>query len=303
MSAAVTNTYFQLRRLNADIRLAQQHWALNNRILNIIKKRAQHGIYSDIPVQTVEANLQNAKLTLEQYRQAEAITRHQLAVLLGKNAITTQIKTKRFAFHHYHVNIPSNLPASLLANRPDIAAAKARTMAEASLIQVAKARFFPNINLSALFSYQSVGFNHLFDVQSQNNAITGAIDLPIFDAGRRRAALGLRYAQYDLAVTHYNQTILVALQEVADQLTQVNSLKREIDAQEIAVHATERHYQLITLRYHHGIIDYAKVLDSKRLLLQRQAEQLALETRHLRAIVGLIKALGGDDAARGITHD
>ena len=96
---------------------------------------------------------------------------------------------------------PNSLTANVLAARPDISAMKLRAEAAAHRINVAKARFFPNINLSALFSYQSLELNHLFENQSQNNAITGAIDLPIFDAGLRQAELTVAKANFTGAVS------------------------------------------------------------------------------------------------------
>ena len=295
ISAAVANTYFQLRGNIAQVKVAKTRWQLNKQMLQIASSRAKQGIESDIPVKTIEANAQAARLSLEQYRQAELLSRHQLAVLLGKNPFATEIETRQFAFQQYHVALPSSLPARLLAQRPDIYAAKSRVQAAASQINVAKARFFPDINLSLLFSYQSLGLGHLFDVQSQNNAITGAVDLPIFDAGARRANLGVKYAEYDFAVNEYNQTILTALREVADQLSTLKTVGTQLAAQQTALNATSRHYKLYRSRYNQGIADYVQVLESKELLMQRQATQLDLQTRHLQAVVAMLKALGGND--------
>ena len=296
LSAAVANTYFQLLGNIEQVKIANSNWKLNQQLLTITTARNKRGIESAIPVITLKVNAQAAKQVLEQYRQAELLSRHQLAALLGKNPFTTSIITRHFTYHAYHVTLPSSLPAHLLAQRPDIYAAKFRAEAAANEINIAKARFFPDINLMGLFSYQSaLGFNHLFERTSQDNAVTAAVDLPIFDAGARRADLGVKYAEYDTAVNEYNQTILTALREVADQLSRLQTIGSQLTAEHAAENATERNYKLYRARYNHGIADYAEVLERKQLLLQQQSTRLTLQTRHLQAAVGMLQALGGND--------
>jgi outer membrane protein TolC len=135
----------------------------------------------------------------------------------------------------------------------------------------------------------------IFKEGNQNNAVTAAVDLPIFDAGARRANLGVKFAEYDLAVNDYNQTILTALREVADQLAILKSLNSRINAQDLAVKASEQQYKLYHSRYDHGIADMLQLLENKQLLLQQQAILVDLQARHYQATVTLLKALGGND--------
>ena len=296
LAAAVANTYFQLYNNSEQVKIARANWQLGQQILIISTNRTRQGINSEIPVKTIEANVKATEQIIEEYRQAELLARHQLAVLLGKNPFATRITIGRYTFKQQQVQLPASLPASLLANRPDIYAAKARAQAAANEINVAKARFFPDINLSALYSYQGVGLEHLFLAESQNNAITGAIDLPIFDAGMRRANLGMKYAEFDSAVNEYNRTILTALREVADQSSILQTLDTRLAEQNSALNATQHNYKLYSLRYNHGIADYVAVLESKQLVLQQQATQLALQTQYLQAVATMLKALGGHDS-------
>lgn len=296
LSAAVAQVYFELCHDMSQIDLAKQTVTVNKKLLQITSNRLKHGVESDIPVKTTLANLAAAREMLEQYKQREALSRHELAILLGKNPFTTDIITKHFVFHHYAFSLPASLPAHLLANRPDILAAKYRVEAAAHEVNVTKAYFFPDINLSALYSYQSIELNKLFTAPNRNNAITGAIDLPIFDAGERRAALRVKYAEFDLAVNQYNQSILTALREVADQLSNLRAIQARLNAQMTSYRAIQHNYQLYQSRYHNGIADYAKLLENKNNVLQQASEQLDLETQHVQTTVALLKALGGKDA-------
>jgi len=294
LSAAVASTYFQLCNENSQIKIALKRWKINKELFDISTARAKRDIYSAIPVKTAESNAENAKQILETHRQTAELLQHELALLLGKNALTTTIDT-HCTLRPYFVKLPACLPAHLLAARPDIQAAKLRTEAAANRICVSKARFFPDINLVGLLSYQSVKLNRLFSSVSYNNAITGAFDLPIFDAGARRANLKEKYAEYDIAVGQYNQTILQALRDVADQLTLLKSIRRQLSAQLISKNAISHNYQLTLSRYHNGITDDIVVMQNKELLLQQEALLLNLQTSQAQSMVALLKALGGND--------
>lgn len=295
ISTAVANTYYLIVYNNHEQRLASSLVHATNRMLNIIHLRATHQIESDIPVKSIIAVQQNAKLTLEYYKQAQQIAKHQLAALIADNAFTTIIENKNTFAYPSIPQIPTFLPANLISYRPDIQANRARVEAAAYQIKVSKARFFPNINLAALFSYQSVRLGKLFDPGSQNNFISGAIDLPIFDAGARRAALGVSYATYDESVNLYNKSILTALRQVADANSMLRSLTSELNAQSQAVDASAQRYALIRKRYKRGITEYLDVLDAKSNLLQLKLRLYNYKTQYIQATIALYKALGGQN--------
>lgn len=299
LSAAVANAYFQLLNNIEQANFAKENWRDNQQLANIILDRAKNGIESDIPVKTAITDMQASLLAYEQFNQAITLSKDQLAVLLGKNPFSTFFITRHFNYQQHKITLPPCLTLNILAHRPDIYAAKLRAEAAAKQICVAKARFFPNINLNALLSLQSIELNHLFDAANQNNAITGAIDLPIFDAGLRRANLGVSYAEYDEAVNQYNQTILTALRDVADQQATFKSFSIQLNAENAAVNATANNYKLFRSRYNHGIIDYVQLLEIKQVLLQQQALQTNLQAHTLQAAIGLLKALGGCDIRQG----
>jgi NodT family efflux transporter outer membrane factor (OMF) lipoprotein len=295
LSAAVASAYFQLLNNIEQVSIAKQHWQTTKEVSSIVVVRAKKGIESDIPVQTAIKNTQASKLIYEQWQQSEMLSRNELAALLGQNPLATQIRTHRFVYHQFAVNVPNNLTANVLAYRPDIYAAKTRVEASTHHINAAKARFFPNISLNAFFTYESIIFGKLFNSGSQNNAISGAIDLPIFDGGLRRANLGERDADYDAAVANYNRTLLTALRETADGLTKLNSINSQLKTEQMALTAVKQQYKLGYSRYNHGVIDYVQVLETKQSLLNRQAQEVNLKAHRLLAMVELFKALGGSD--------
>ena len=146
ISAAVADTYFQLCNNIAQVKMARTNWRLNRQILQIATMRAKQGINSDIPVKTIQANMgKQQNYPLNNTGKQELVSRHQLAILLGKNPFATTIETRRFTFP---IAITYKLPAffarqAATLQRPDIYAAKLRTQAAASLYQCVKSTVFP----------------------------------------------------------------------------------------------------------------------------------------------------------------
>ncbi|MEO8402811.1 MAG: efflux transporter outer membrane subunit [Gammaproteobacteria bacterium] len=291
LTTALATTYLQLQSNLLQLSLAQKILQERSATFNIIKDRTQNDIASEIPLTLANTDLQKAKIRVSSYREAVALSQHQLAVLMGKNALVSHVDT--VSFHQRRLTIPRVIPANLLAQRPDVLAARSEMEVYAHEVNAAKARFFPNINLQAIFSMQSFGLNKLFEPSSQDYIAGAAIDLPIFDAGKRRANLGVQYAAFDEAVTQYNQTILVALRQTADQLSILHARDSELTAQSSAVRSMENNVKLTSSRFHHGIVDYTDVLRAKSILLEQQTLQIQLQTQRQQAVIALVKALGG----------
>lgn len=292
LASAIANTYFDVQNNMNQQRLAKENAHLLRELADITLDRAKQGIQSNIPVNTAVANAQAARLAVEDYKRQEQQSRFQLAVLMGKNPMATTIEVATFS--KKQLPLPSVIPANLLAQRPDIAAACLLAEAAAHQIRVAKTAFFPNVNLRGLLSLQSFFFNKAFNIWLQNDNIAAALDLPIFDAGSRRANLHANYAQYEIAVNQYNKTILNALKEVGNQLTALDTLKTQIAAQESVLKSTAANYNLYQAQYTHGIIDDMQLIDIKQLLVQQKAILRQLQTRQIQAYVSLLTALGGD---------
>ena len=114
------------------------------------------------------------------------------------------------------LELPASAGIDLIGRRPDIVAARLRNEAAAKRIDVARADFYPNINLSALVGLQSLGLSNLFHAGSEYGNGGAAISLPIFEGGRLSGRYRGARADYDTAVATYNRTLIGALRDVAD---------------------------------------------------------------------------------------
>lgn len=294
LSSTVATSYFQLQNDIVQQQLAKENVRLLQELEHIVLDRAKQGIESDIPVKTAISNTQTARLSAQEYKRSELQSRHQLAVLLGKNPFNTEIETKQFNYNKKQLTLPDVLSSNILAQRPDIAASRALAEAAAHQIKVARAAFFPDINLSAILSLQSFYFSRFFNLSLQTEGVKAAFSLPIFDAGARRANLGVKHAEYELAVNQYNQTILNALQEVSDHMSALKILDEQIHDQTQSINTTAANYTLFHSSYSAGIIDYIQVLQIKQVLVQQKITLYSLQTRQKQAFVALLAALGGE---------
>ncbi|MGA7438876.1 MAG: TolC family protein, partial [Luteibacter sp.] len=189
--------------------------------------------------------------------------------------------------------LPANLGADLLGHKPEVMAARWRVEAAAKRIGVARAAFYPDVNLVGFIGFQSLGLNRLTDAGSGISGIGPAIHLPIFEGGRLRANYRGARADYDLAVATYDEALTQALHETADAARSLDALKDRQVALDEAQTRSEKAYRLAKARYEGGLSDYQSVLTAEDLLLQTQVDATAIHMRAYALSIALTKALGG----------
>jgi outer membrane protein TolC len=196
--------------------------------------------------------------------------------------------------------VPQNLSLDLLARRPDLSVQRARIQAALGEADAAKAQFYPNINLSGFLGFQAIGLTHLLDPASMISGIGPAIHLPFFDSGRLRANYAGKIADIDGAIAQYNQSVLNAAQDVAEQLTRIAALSGEEEATQTALAAAEEAYRVAMLRYRGDLAPYLTALTVETQLLAQRRAAADLHARRLDLQIALVRALGGgfhDNAA------
>jgi multidrug efflux system outer membrane protein len=196
----------------------------------------------------------------------------------------------------------AGLPSDLLSARPDIVAAEHQLKAAHASIGAARAAFFPRVMLTGSLGSASAELDGLFAGGSRAWTFVPSVSLPLFDAGRNRAALDLAEIRRELAVASYEKAVQTAFREVADALSARQRLAEQVRVQQEARAAQAERARLAKLRYDNGAAAFLEVLDAQRDLLS--AEQQLVQTRRalLSARVGLYAALGGGTQALSSTE-
>lgn len=292
VSAAVARGYFQLARLVALREVAQASLAQRSQTLALVQQRLSAGLDTQVELRQAEGNLPLARGEEAQIDEQIALARHALAALLGQGPEATAGLSPRLAPVATPV-WPDALPADLLAHRADISAAKARVQAALGQVDMAKAQFYPNINLNAFAGFASLGLSRWLDAGSQTYGVGPALHLPLFDGGRLRANLRASSADADAALQSYNQAVLDAARDVADQSASLQSLQVQQREQQAAHAAADAAYGLALQRYQAGLSTYLTVLTAENAVLAQRRAATDLKARALDLSVALNRALGG----------
>jgi outer membrane protein TolC len=158
---------------------------------------------------------------------------------------------------------------------------------------VARARFYPEVDLLALVGLEGMGGSNLLTTANRLAAVRAGVTLPILDGPRLRASLAATDADYDIAVEQYNQSLADAMREVVDQLASLRSLEEQRGQQAVALATSRQAYELALQRYRAGLGNYLQVLSAEQPLIDQQSLEVDLRTRGLELSINLIRALGG----------
>jgi len=299
LATSVAQTYNQLAREYAIRQIAQQTTDDRRHLGALTSGRVSSGLDNQLEQRSTEGNLASSQSNLTQIDGQITVTRYELGALLGKGPDRGMaIETPKLGLGD-PLRLPNNLPADLVSRRPDLVSAHWNVDAASHGVKVAKAEFYPDVNLVALAGFDAFGFGRLLTASSSQIQAGPAIHLPIFDAGTLRANLRGQYANYDSAVAYYNETLISALNEVATDVATIRSTDKQlVDAQKAAEAARRRH-ELALLRYRAGLSPEASVLDADLnwLALQQAVLDLRMSRRYQQ--MGLYKALGGGFDATG----
>jgi NodT family efflux transporter outer membrane factor (OMF) lipoprotein len=253
----------------------------------------QNGLDSQVERNQSIGSEADARAQLAENAGQIILTRQQLGALLGKGPDRGMQIQKPHVSTLNTPALPDNLPLNLLGRRPDIVAARWQVEAAGSGIKAAKARFYPDINLSATIGFESLADANPFTAASRAITFGPAISLPIFDAGALRANLKGQVAAYDLAVANYNQSLNDAYADVAQQIAAIHSIDAQLPIRREAVAAAQRGFSLAQERYRIGLTSQLVSVNAETMLLSQQKILLGLEVDRRTRQIGLFKALGG----------
>jgi len=283
--------YFDLRSLDTQKKLLDDTVTAYGAALRLLQQQLHDGAIDASAVAQAETQLETTRAQDTDIDVQRAQLQHAIATLTGEPASTFTLppKVESFAVPA----IPAGLPSQLLERRPDIAAAERRVAAGNAQIGEAHAAFFPDLVLSATAGLESSFFAPWLTAPSLFWSIGPQLVGTLFDGGRRSATLRGANAQYDGFVADYRQTVLVAFQQVEDNLSALNSLADEAASQDRATSAANLSLKLTTNRFNAGAVSYLDVVTAQTIALtnQRTADQIA--ARRMDASVLLLKALGG----------
>ena len=299
VTSQLAGDYFSLRELDSELGILHRTVEALQKGLDLVNSRHEGGVASGLDVAQEETLLDTthtqAVLLERQRKQFEDA----IAVLVGQPAPGFHLPAK--VLNAEPPTLDTGLPSDLLERRPDIAEAERQMAAANAQIGVAKAAYYPSLNLFGQGGWQAADIAKLANVSSVFWALGANVGEQIFTGGARRAQVQFAQAGYEANVAGYRQAVLGAFQEVQDEITALIILIQAQQSQQQAVDAARRTLDISTSRYSGGLVSYLDVVTAQRDLLSNEQQLAIIQGERLVSSVLLIKALGGGWDASSLT--
>ena len=291
IASELAGDYFSLRQLDTEIGILNRTVTTLQKGLDLVYSRHQGGIASGLDVAQEETLLNTTKTQATLFIQQRKQFEDAIAVLIGQPAPDFHLPPLELSAEP--PSIDAGLPSDLLERRPDVAEAERQMAAANAQIGVAKASYYPSLNLFASGGWQSKDIATLANVQSTVWALGANVAETIFSGGARRAESQFAQAGYDASVANYRDTVLNAFREVQDSVTGLSVLDDAQKTQQQAVDAARRALDIANSRYVGGLVSYLDVVNAQENLLNNEREMAVIKGQKLVTSVLLVKALGG----------
>jgi NodT family efflux transporter outer membrane factor (OMF) lipoprotein len=302
LTTGIASAYADLAGYYDALDVAQEALRIRGASAQLSTDRTRAGLDNMASQRQAESRTASARGDIVALEEAIVQTRNRLAALVGAGPDRGQA-IARPHLTISGVGLPPAAGIDLIGRRPDIVAARLRAEASAKRIDVARADFYPDISLSALVGFQSLGLSNLFDAGSKYGNGGAAISLPIFDSGRLQGRYRGARADYDVAVATYDQILITALRDVADIVASRAATTRQLVDRREALRAASEAANLAGLRYRAGLSNQLVQLTAEDSMVALSRSVADLEARKLTLDIALIRALGGGYRAANNTGD
>jgi NodT family efflux transporter outer membrane factor (OMF) lipoprotein len=291
MHAALAVDYFAARTLDAEEKLLQDTVTQYQQAFQLNEDRYEGGLASEVEVEQARTILETTRAQMIDVGVARAQFEHATAVLLGK--APADFTLPPLPLTAPPPPIPVGIPSELLERRPDIAAAERRVASANAQVGLAKAAYYPLVNILGTGGFESGTITTLLQGPSALWSVGESAAVTVFDVGRRRAFNDQAKAAYDSSVAFYRETVLSSFQQVEDNLAALRVLEQEAGVQETAVQAAQRSLDLSNTRYEGGVTSYLEVITAQNAALSDEVTAVNILGRRMASAVLLMEALGG----------
>lgn len=291
LGISIAEVYYELQMNYKRQEIAKA--LVNNRstYLDLVQRRVNANLDNQLSLQIIQSSLSDAQDNLLQIQAQIALNEHQLMAYMAGDFDEKILPIAQQPLPK--IPLPQDLPLHLIAKRPDIAAQLWMIESAGRQIEVAKAGFYPDFNLTALFGFQTIHFAQLFKWPSAFFNVDPAVSLPIFDGGKLIANLRTSEVNYALAILQYNNLVINATKEVLDALSILRNTHQRLNEFEHKFAYQSELYRLTNLRISHSLDnEITGLISEESMLVSQDQEVIALE-RTIQAILELIKSIGG----------
>jgi NodT family efflux transporter outer membrane factor (OMF) lipoprotein len=289
---SVATTYFQAIEARDRLNVAESNLVLGQRVLRGLTLEQTVGTATALDVAQQATTVATLSATIPPLRQQLGQSLDALAVLVGQapEALDLPLNTLN---ELSEPDVVPGLPSELLARRPDVAEAEAQLKAANADIAVARAAFFPSIQLTAGGGYASGALASLINPGGRVWDMSAAVTQPIFQGGALRGQYAYSKARYRELVADYHKTVISALGNVEDALVALEQTGDQLQRQQEAAFSARRAFELSQAQFKAGTINILTLLNTQTALFTTEDSLLQVKFLRLQALINLFSALGG----------
>ncbi len=291
--AEVADSYYELLALDSQLDIVKQNIALQTNALEIVKVQKQAARATELGVQKFQAEVLTSKSLEFDILQKIKETENKINFLLAR--YPQEIKREKTNFTDLlPAAVNSGIPSQLLANRPDVKQAELELAAAKLDVKVARAEFYPSLDISAGVGVQAFKPSYLFTMpESLLYSVVGDLAAPLINRNAIKAEFNSANAKQLQALFNYEKTILNAYLEVSNQLSKIDNLGKSYDLKSQQVAALNRSIDVSNDLFKSARVDYFEVLMTQRDALESKLELIETKKEQLNAAVHIYKDLGG----------
>ncbi|BBP00408.1 efflux transporter outer membrane subunit [Sulfuriferula nivalis] len=290
-------TTLEMAAGHAESAAIERMLAEDHKTLTLVEEAYAAGAMTKLDILNAKDQLNTDQALLPPIAQRISISRHALAIFVGKtpaNWTPPEVDFNRLTLPQ---TLPVSLPSELIKRRPDILAAEANLHAASAAIGVATGNLYPQLTLSANMMQEALTPAGLFNTANNAWSIAAGLTAPLFNGGTLNAQKREAEQAYQAALAQYQQTILVAFRQVADGLT---ALAHDDETLTITNQALNNAYSSLDMahsRYQAGAIGLLPLQDAQRILAKAQLDMIRAQHQRYADSARLLVALGGSPIA------
>lgn len=291
--ANVSKGFYDLLMLDAQLEIAKKTLALNDSILFMVNLQYEAGQVTLLAKQQTEAQRISTAKLIPELEQNIQLQENAISVLTG---VFPEAKERSSSLNSILVSDYSSagIPAQLLNKRPDVKSAELALEAANANVGMAKAYFYPTLNITAVGGVNSFESSNWFNIPaSLFGSIAGGLTAPLLNSKKIRTQYEIAKVEREQKVIQFRQTVIVAVSEVANALVKIEKLKEQYDLANDRFVTLQKAVKNATLLFKSGMATYIEVIVVQGNLLQAELELAALKKERLTANIELYRSLGG----------
>ena len=291
--AEIASSYYELVTLDNQLAMVHRNIELQERALEVIKANREIGRVNELAVQKFSAELLKTQTKQFKYQQQIVEIENRLNFLLGRypQRIARNVDA---LLADLPEQVKTGIPSQLLQNRPDVRQAELDLQAANLDVKVARAEFYPSLDISAALGLQAFKPSYLIKVpESMLFSLAGDLFAPLINKGAIKAEFKTASSRQLQSLYNYEQIVLNAYLEVSNQMSNISNLENEVKIQSKHVDLLNSSINTSRDLFANNRAEYLEILDTQREALASKLELLEIKKMQFDAMIQVYKGLGG----------